>query len=140
VLGTQNSAQASSTDPVERRRGRRFNLRLGCRVCTVSTERVEFPGTVVNISRSGILVAFDLAQVAGVLGPDHEVRVVIDLPRHPLFSPRCLECTARVVRMVVAKAQTQVAFEIGQMQVTNQNPRGAAPREWLGGSFEGPIQ
>ena len=100
----------------ERRRGRRFNLALSCRVCPVSTENVEIAGTVINISRSGILVGIDSAEISTLVEPDAIVRVVIDLPRHPLYSPRCLECITRVVRIVTAKAQTQVAFEIEQIQ------------------------
>jgi hypothetical protein len=140
MLGTQKCAQASSTGSVERRRGRRFSLRLGCRVCPASTEKVEFAGTVVNISRSGILMGFDSAEVSRVLRPDDVVRVVMDLPRHPLFSPRSLECTARVVRIVVAKTQTQLAVEIGQMRVTDQNTGGISPQDWLSAPFEDLIQ
>jgi len=103
-------------------------------------EKVEFAGTVVNISRSGILVGLDSAEISRVLGPDDAARVVVDLPRHPLFSPRCLECTATVVRIVAAKAQTQVAFEIGQMQVKDQNTKAISTRHWLSAPFEGPIQ
>ena len=62
---------------IEPRRGRRFSLRLNCRVCPVSTERVEFAGSVINISRSGILVGLDAAQISRVLSPDDVVRVVI---------------------------------------------------------------
>ena len=125
---------------LEHRRGRRFGLRLSCRVCPVSTERVEFTGTVINISRSGILVGLDAAQISKVLRPDDVVRVVVDLPRHPLFSPRCLECTATVVRIVAAEAQTQVAFEFGRMQVKDQNTKAISTRDWLSAPIEGLIQ
>ena len=124
----------------ERRRGGRFSLRLSCRVCPLSTERVEFAGTVMNISRSGILVGLDSEQIARVLRPGDVLRVVVDLPRHPLFSPRCLECTATVVRIVAAKAQTLVAFEIGQMQVKDQNTEAISTRDWLSAPIEGLIQ
>jgi len=125
---------------IERQRGRRFSLRLSCRVCPVSTERVEFAGTVINISRSGILVRLDSGQISRVLRPDDAVRVVVDLPRHPLFSPRCLECAATVVRIVDGKAQTQVAFEIGQMRVKDQSTRAILTRDWLSAPIEGLIQ
>jgi len=125
---------------IERRRGRRFSLRLSCRACPVSTERVEFAGTVINISRSGILVGLDSAQISRVLRPDDVVRVVVDLPRHPLFSPRCLECTAKVVRMVAAEAQTRVAFEIGQMRIKDQNTKAISALDWLSAPVEGLIQ
>ena len=125
---------------IERRRGRRFSLGLSCGVYPVSTERVEFAGTIINISRSEIRVGLDSAQISRVLRPDGVVRVVVDLPRHPLFSPRCLECTATAVRIVAAKAQTQVAFEIGQMQVKDQNTKAISTRDWLSAPIEGMIQ
>jgi len=102
---TQKSGHVFSDGSIERRHGRRFNLRLSCRLCPVSMEKVEFAGTVVNISRSGILMALDSTEITRVLRPDEAVRVVVDLPRHPLYSPRCLECTATVVRIVAAKTQ-----------------------------------
>ena len=138
--GTQKSGHLSPTGSIERRRGRRFSLRLNCRVRPVSMEKVEFAATVVNISRSGILVALDSAEVSRVLRPDETVRVVVDLPRHPLFSPRCLQCAATVVRIVAAKAQTQVAFEIGQMQVKNQNTTASSTLDWPGARIEGLLQ
>ena len=124
----------------ERRREFRFSLRLSCRVCLAPTERVEFAGTVINISRSGVLVGLDSAQISGVLRPDGTVRLVIDLPRHPSFSPRCLECIATVVRIVAAKAQTQVAFEIEQMQVKDQNTEAISTPDWLSAPIEGLLQ
>jgi hypothetical protein len=126
--------------PIDRRRGRRFSLRLNCHVCPASTEKVEFAGTVINISRSGILVRLDSAQISGVVKLDDVVRVVVDLPRHPLFSPRGLECTATVVRIVAAKAEAQVAFEIGRMQVKDQNTKAISTRDWLSAPIEGLIQ
>ena len=100
----------------------------------------EFAGSVINISRSGILMALDSAETLGVLKPDAEVRVVVDLPRHPLFSPRCLECTATVVRMAVARTQTQVAVEIGQIRVTDQNLKETPISDWCGAHIGGLIQ
>jgi len=140
MLGTQQSALVSSSSPTDRRRGRRFNLRLSCRVCPVSTENVAFAGTVINISRSGILVGLDSAQISTVLAPHDVVRVVVDLPRHPLFSPRWLECIATVVRIVPAQAQTQVAVEIGQIRVTDQNSKVASASDWHSAPIEGLIQ
>jgi hypothetical protein len=64
---------------IERRRGHRFSLRLNSRVCPVSTERVEFAGSVINISRPGILVGLDPAQIFRVLRPDYVVRVVVEI-------------------------------------------------------------
>jgi hypothetical protein len=126
--------------PTERRRGRRFSLRLSCTVCPASAERVEFAGTVINISRSGILVGLDAVQTARLLRPDDVVRVEVDLPRHPLFSARCLECTATVVRIVSVEAQTQVAVELGRMQVKDQKTKAISTRDRLSAPIEGLIQ
>jgi hypothetical protein len=126
--------------PLERRRGLRFNLRLSCRVFPVSTEGIEFPGTVINISRSGILVGLDSAQIATLLKPQSLVRVAVDLPRHPAFSPRFFECTATVVRIVAAEAQTQVALEIGRIRVNERNAKATSTADWLSAPIEGLIQ
>ena len=104
---------------VERRNGRRFSMWLSCRLRLVSTENVEFVGTVIDISRSGVLETFDSAEVSRVLGLDDVVLVLIELPQHGLSTLRCLECSAKVVRIVAAKPQTQVACEIRRMQVTD---------------------
>jgi len=111
MLGVQSSAPVSSTAQIDRRRGQRFPLQLSCRLYRHSME-AALEGTVVNISRSGILVALDSAPILGALRPDQEARVVVDLPRHPMFSPRCLECAVTVVRVVLLKARAQVAVEI----------------------------
>jgi c-di-GMP-binding flagellar brake protein YcgR len=100
--------------PIERRREPRFDLPLSCLVSQVSGERAEFSGTVINMSRSGILLCLDPAWNIGALRPHSVVRVSVDLPRHPSFSPRSYEFTATVVRIDAAEAQTRVAFEIRQ--------------------------
>jgi len=115
-------------------------LKLSCRLCLVAMEEAEFSGTVINISRSGILMALDSVEISGVLRPDAAVRVTVDLPRHPLFSPRFLECTARVVRIVVVKTQTQVAVEIGQIRVTDQNAKCTSMADWASAPMQGFIQ
>ena len=125
---------------IERRRRPRFSTRLSCRVSPASKERAAFSGTVIDISRSGVLVVLNSAQISRVLRPDGVVRVVIDLPRHPSFSPRFLECAATVVRIVAAGAQTEVAFEIGRMQVKAQNAQATSTRDWLSAPIDGLIQ
>ena len=85
-------------------------------------------------------MALDSPVVSGVLRPEDVVRVVVDLPRHPLFSPRCLDCLATVVRIVVPKTQTQVAVEIGQIRVTDQNVKGISTSDWFSAPIEGLIQ
>jgi|WetSurMetagenome_2_1015567.scaffolds.fasta_scaffold243706_1 hypothetical protein len=125
---------------IERRRRPRFSTRLSCRVSPASKERTAFSGTVIDISRSGVLVRLDSEQVSRVLKPDGVVRVVIDLPRNPEFSPRCLECIATVVRIVAAEAHTEVAFEIERMRAKEQDAKATSKSDWLGSAIEGPIQ
>lgn len=140
MSGTQKVAHAPSTAPLERRRGRRFPLPLSCRLYPVTLEKAEFAGTVINISRSGILMALDSPGASGVLRAEEAVRVVVDLPRHPLFAPRCLDCLARVVRIVVPLTQTQVAVEIKRIRVSDQNVRGNSTGDWFSAPIQGPIQ
>lgn len=94
----------------------------------------------INISRSGILMETDSAELSGRLRPDEPVGVSIHLPRHPLFSPRCLECTATVVRVVVLKAQTQVAVEIHRIQVKDEKAGESPADDWGSEPIEGLIQ
>jgi len=124
----------------ERRSGRRFSLQLSCRVCPLSQRSAELAGSVINISRSGMLVGLDSPRVPWILRPEAVVRVVLDLPRNPMYSPRCWECTARVVRIVPAGAQTQVAFRIGHMQAKDKNMNAISTSDWLRSPLEGLIQ
>jgi hypothetical protein len=117
VSGSQGNLERGVVT-VERRRGRRFSLWLSCRVIPASTESVEYAGTVIDISRSGVLVGLDSVGISRLPGLDDVVCVKVALPQHSLSSPKWLECTATVVRILDAKAQTQVACEIGRMQVT----------------------
>jgi hypothetical protein len=112
---------------------------MSCRVCPVSTEKVEIAGTVINISRSGILVGVDSGEIPISVKPDAVVRVELDLPRHPVYSPRCLECVTSVVRIVTAKAQTQLALRIGQIQLTDQGTLAISTRDWFSAPIEGLI-
>lgn len=140
MLGTQKVAHASSTGPLERRRGCRFPLPLSCRLYPVSLEKAEFAGKVINISRSGILMALDSPVPSGVLRAEEAVRVVVDLPRHPLFAPRCLNCFATVVRVVAPMTQTQVAVEIKRIRVSDQNVKGNSTSDWCSAPIQSPIQ
>ena len=132
MLGTQRSEQVLSLGFIERRHAPRFRLRLSCRLCLISLEKEEFAGTLINISRSGILVTLASAGLSRLPRPDEQVRLTVDLPRHPLFSPRCLECAARVVRVVAAQDKTHVAVEIGRMWVTSQSASTTSSGSWSG--------
>jgi hypothetical protein len=106
----------------------------------LAKDRAEFAGTIINISRCGILVGLDSAQISRVLRPDAVVRVEVDLPRNPSFPARCMECAATVVRVVAAEAETQVAFEVGRMRVKDQAPKAILTSDWLSATIRGPVQ
>ncbi|HSW51349.1 MAG TPA: hypothetical protein VLH09_14285, partial [Bryobacteraceae bacterium] len=93
-----------------------------------------------NISRSGILMEFDSAGIPAHLKAGDPVRAAIDLPRHPLFSARCLECAATVVRLDAAPLRTQVAVSIGRICVREKGHRAASRRGWSRAPIVGPVQ
>jgi len=140
MTGNQQFASVAESGPLERRRGNRFCLRLRCRLRPVSTRELALAGTVIDISRSGILVELDSAQFHGRLSPHDGVRVIVELPRNPAFSPRCLECAATVVRIVAAGARTRVAVEIRTIRVTDQHQGGASASDWRSAPIEGLVQ
>lgn len=79
----------------------------------------EMAGMTHDISRSGVLVEFRDAEHAQSLPAVGEAALLeIDLPSTPDFSPRYLECLARVVRVAGDKREhPAVAFEFGQVSV-----------------------
>ncbi len=125
---------------MEQRHGQRFNLRLTCRVCRASPGEEALAGKVVNISRSGILLEFDSASVPAHMEVSDPVCVVIDLPRHTTFSPRCLECAATVVRLAAAPLRTQIAVSVGKMRVREKEATPASRRDWPRHPMAGFVQ
>ncbi len=127
-----SGASAGSPGAIGQRCGRPFALRLSCRLYPVWMRTAQVPGTVVNISLSALFIEIDSAKFPEVLRREAPVRVVVDLPRHPSFSPRCLECTGAVVRLVAAEAQIHVAVQIERIQVTEQRADEPSGGDWPG--------
>jgi hypothetical protein len=109
---------------VERRRGKRYLLRLACRVTSWDGHFEEMLGTTTDMSRTGVRVVF-LDEVAPLkLHIGETACVLVDLPRSPYFTPRKLECICRVVRIEDKDpAGPTAAFEIVRTRVREQNGR-----------------
>lgn len=109
----------------EKRQGRRFALRLRCRVLFPSMNSQVFWGFTRNISRSGVLVVLEkvaAAELCVTIGEFAEVS--IDLPHSPNFSARCLVCSTRVVRVVDEESsEPSVACQIARFRVEDQDQR-----------------
>lgn len=110
------------TTDVERRRGKRYLLRLSCRVTSPDERFKEIAGTTSDISRTGVRVVFKDATTFPKLHLGESVCVLIDLPQSPYFSPRQLECTGKVVRIGEnSPGGTWVACEIIRTRVREIN-------------------
>ena len=100
----------------ERRRGKRFELHLSCRVIFPPATSDEYEGVTRDISRSGLTVRLGTGDGNGpAIGTTARIRVA--LPRGPHFPQRSLHCTAKVVRVEHAAAgERMVAFQVRRMQ------------------------
>ncbi len=127
----------------ERRQGKRFPLRLSCRVLFPSMKLRELQGFTRNISRSGVLVglgtiaAADLRHTVG-----ESAEVSIDLPHSANFSARCLVCLTRVVRIVDAESPTpSLACRIYRFRVEDRDKQpSGGDASFLGLFVSGHIQ
>jgi c-di-GMP-binding flagellar brake protein YcgR len=109
---------------VERRRGKRYLLRLACRVTSPDEHFEEMRGTTTDISRTGVRVVFPDKVALPMLHIGETACVLVDLPQSPYFTPRQLECIGRVVR-IGDKDPTgpAAAFEIVRTRVRERNGR-----------------
>ncbi len=102
----------------ERRRGKRFELHLSCRVTfpPATSDSDGYAGVTRDISRSGLNVRLGTGEADGPeIGTMARIRV--SLPHGPHFPQRCLHCTARVVRVEdVDSGERTVAFQVRRMQ------------------------
>lgn len=106
----------------ERRRGYRFDMRLTCRVSFPRKASDKVSGTTQDVSRSGLLILFPENELPKVPAVGDMARIVLDLPKAPDSSPKCLDCMARVVRINDAElGHRLVAFEVRSMRFTGRN-------------------
>jgi PilZ domain len=107
---------------VERRRGKRYLLRLACRVTSPDERFAEIQGTTTDISRTGVRVVFKDMAAVPTLCIGETACVLMDLPQSPYFTPRLLECIGRVVRVGdTDPGGTAVAFEIIRTRVRERD-------------------
>ena len=113
---------------IDRRREARLAVERPCRVAPESPESEKLSGKTLNVSRSGILIHFpdcempdDLPQVG------EQARVAIDLPPSENYTPRTLECSARVVRSEESAGNPPaLAFKIQRMQIRDRDEEAQA--------------
>jgi hypothetical protein len=107
----------------DRRRRRRFEMRLGCRVSSPEMRFDALIGITHDVGRSGALVMFrGQPASAGRVEVGERARLMLELPRHTNFAPRCLECKATAVRIdSVGKDRFSVSFKIQRMRVCGRD-------------------
>jgi hypothetical protein len=78
-----------------------------------------------DVGRSGALVMFrGQPDLVGRMQVGQRARLMLELPRHPNFPPRCLECKATVVRIDIAgKDRFSVGYKIQRMRVCKRDAR-----------------
>ena len=125
MLGLERLIQSEPTTG-DRRRVRRFDLKLKCHVSRLFGKSRSLAGVTENFSRSGILVRFASAQaVEFFANRAAPVKIVVELPQSPSFPGRCLECMGNVARIAEAGTDAPlVAFEIGRIQVKDTSSTG----------------
>ena len=108
---------------IDRRHETRHAVERPCRVAPESSHADRLKGTTANVSRSGVLVRFPECFMLGELPRvGEQARVVIDLPPSADYSPRTLECSARVVRSEEALGDAPaLAFEVQRMQIRERD-------------------
>ncbi len=130
-----NESAEQDQSSLDRRQAQRHEVTRPCRVVRVAEAAGEAAGVTSNVSRTGMLVRFPEVEVTGELPKiGEQARVEIDLPPNPAFSPRVLECQARVVRVGdPSTADTALAFEVLRMEIREGGdpPPPAGPREPL---------
>ncbi len=104
---------------LDRRQAQRHDVERPCRVVLESNPTGEAEGVTRNISRSGMLIRFQEAELLRALPQvGEEARVVIDLPHNSQYPPRVLECFARVVRAGGSSDEDHaLALEVIRMQI-----------------------
>jgi hypothetical protein len=108
--------------PFDKRRGRRFSLRLPCRLLTGLG---ALNGMTENISRSGMLIQFERVETLGPLpSVGDATHILVDLPQSGHIAPRCLECWVTAVRTVESEPEHwSMAFQIHRTGICDHKGR-----------------
>jgi hypothetical protein len=101
--------------PEDPRRGKRYEVRLACRVESLSGVSVKLSGVTLNVSRSGLLASFD-ATDAPTPQVGQTARILLELPQAADIGNRCVECGGRVVRTGDSSDPHSFAFEFRRIQ------------------------
>ena len=103
---------------MDRRADPLVEVRLACHVESARTRSRLCVGLTENMSRSGILVAWNADGMAAELPkPGDLLSVDIELPANHSFGRRCMHCQAVVARVSAgAKGEPLVAMQVNQMQ------------------------
>ncbi len=103
---------------MDRRADPRVEVKLPCHVESAKTKSRLCVGLTENMSRSGILVAWQSDSAAPELPkPGDLLSVDIELPANHSFGRRCMHCQAVVARISEGpKGEPLVAMQVNQMQ------------------------
>jgi hypothetical protein len=130
-----NDIPGNGAGGLDRRQAQRHDVTRPCRVVPETNPVVETPGVTSNISRSGMLVRFPVAELSGDLPKvGEQARVEIELPPSAQYAPRVLECHARVVRVGdPSTEEPALAFEVLRMEIRDggENPPSGDERDPL---------
>ena len=99
---------------MDRRMTQRLNLHLPAKYTLRRLGAGSFSGSIVNISRSGLLV--EQTEDTQPVALNDEIHVEIDLPVMHRSPQRCLACAGRVIRLELSDSKPRIAIAIETMQ------------------------
>jgi hypothetical protein len=110
---------------MDRRADPRVEVRLRCHLDIPSSKLSLFVGMTVNMSRNGILLAWDTnGLVSGPPKPGDLLSVDIELPANHSFGRRCIHCQTVVARVTPGEhGVVMVALQVNQMQFRSYDQR-----------------
>lgn len=108
---------------MDRRADPRVDVRLPCHLEMTRSKSRLFVGVTANMSRSGILVAWNAdSGPAELPSPGDLLSVDIELPANHAFGRRCMHCQTVVARVTGgADGKLLVALHVSQMQFRSYN-------------------
>lgn len=126
---------------MDSRRSNRFEVKLACKVYSPSRTSANIQGVTLNISRSGVLVAFgELEPVHPVLAVGQPARILLELPNTLGYQRRYVDCLGRVVRVCQGADSHRVAFELRRYQIRDFESDSAESDAFIGSDGSSYIQ